>query len=168
MDERMLHALEAQRPDIHRRWETLLRVEPVNTPLGQPEALKHMVDYTLDTLFGALRTPHARRRLVRSNGSCAAERSLCPCGRNPLLAYFVAGEQALLETLVFVQSDLPDTADHRATAMLELKQTLAHVAHREIETFCAVCQFRDQPSAHVSHAAPTAHHPRSSHGSPVA
>lgn len=150
----MLHALEAQRPDIHRRWETLLRVEPVNTPLGQPEALKHMIDYTLDTLLGALRTPHARRRLLRSNASCAAERSLCPCGRNPLLAYFVAGEQALLETLILMQTHAPDTADSRAAALQELKQTLAHVAHREIETFCALCQFRDQPSAPVPPAHP--------------
>lgn len=167
----MLHALEAQRPDIHRRWETLLRVEPVNTPLGQPEALKHMVNYTLDTLFGALHTPQARRRLMRSNASCAAERSLCPCGRNPLLAYFVAGEQALLETLILVQASLPESAENRATDVQELKQTLAHVAHREIETFCAVCQFRDQPpgahSAAVAHPPTHAHHPTpSTHNHP--
>ena len=60
MDERMLDALTTQRPDIQRRWETLLRVEPVNSPLGDPESLKHMIDYTLDTLFAALKTqkPH--------------------------------------------------------------------------------------------------------------
>lgn len=146
MDERMLHALESQRPAIHGRWEALLRVEPVNTPLGQPEALKHMIDYTLNTLFSGLHAALARRRGAKVHpSSCSAERSHCPCGRNPLLAYFVAGEQALLETLIHVQAGLPDCAESRATAVMELKQVLASVAHREIETFCAVCQYREHP-----------------------
>lgn len=141
----MLHALEAQRPAIHGRWEALLRVEPVNTPLGQPEALKHMIDYTLNTLFSALHASLAKRRATKSTVSCSAERSHCPCGRNPLLAYFIAGEQAVLETLILVQAALPDCSESRATAVLELKQVIASVAHREIETFCAVCQYRDHP-----------------------
>lgn len=147
MDERTLHALEAQRQEIHQRWEALLRVEPVNTPLGQPEALKHMIEFTLSTLSASLRNPHPRKKNLRSVSACVADRSLCPCGRNPLLAYFVAGEQALLETLILVQAGLPDCAEVRAQAVQELKQALAQVALREIETFCAVCQFKDQKTA---------------------
>lgn len=147
MDERMLHALEAQRPAIHERWVALLRVEPVNTPLGQPDALKHMIDYTLNTLFAALQLAIAKRRLAKTNTSCSAERAHCPCGKNPLLAYFVAGEQALLETLILGQADLQGSAEARSAEVQELKHALAHVAHREIETFCAVCQYRGHPAA---------------------
>jgi hypothetical protein len=145
MDERMLHALEAQRNELHSRWEALLRVEPVITPLGQPEALKHMIDFTLKTLFTSLHTAHSQRKKhLKSVREWAADRSLCPCGKNPLMAYFVAGEQALLETLILVQAGLPDCAETRATAVYELKLAMAHVAHREIETFCALCQLRSQ------------------------
>lgn len=156
MDERMLHALESQRDQLHSRWEALLRVEPVTTPLGQPEALKHMIDYTLNTLFAALRTQHAPRRHFRSIAAAASDRKLCPCGRNPLLAYFVAGEQAILEALILAQANLPDCAETRSASLQELKHTLAWVAYREIETFCALCQMRDQahgtPPATEEHA----------------
>ncbi len=169
MDERMLHALEAQRNELHSRWEALLRVEPVITPLGQPEALKHMIDFTLKTLFSSLHTPHAQRKKhLKSVREWAADRSLCPCGKNPLMAYFVAGEQALLETLILVQAGLPDCAETRATAVYELKLAMAHVAHREIETFCALCQLRSQNGgtggeshgghAHGSHSHAAHHH----------
>lgn len=141
----MLHALEAQKPAIHQRWEILLRVEPIKTPLGQPEALKHMIDYTLETLGAFLRGQHTtKRRHLRSVAASVADGSLCPCGRNPLLSYFVAGEQALLETLILAQANHADSAETRAETLQELQQALAHVALREIETFCAVCQFREQ------------------------
>ncbi len=160
MDERMLHALEAQRNELHARWEALLRVEPVITPLGQPEALKHMIDFTLKTLFTSLHTPHAQRKKhLKSVREWAADRSICPCGKNPLMAYFVAGEQALLETLILVQAGLPDCAETRAKAVYELKLAMAHVAHREIETFCALCQLRSQNGgeAHGAHSSVHAH-----------
>jgi len=166
MDERMLHALEAQRNELHARWEALLRVEPVITPLGQPEALKHMIDFTLKTLFTSLHTPHAQRKKhLKSVREWASDRALCPCGKNPLTAYFVAGEQALLETLILVQSVLPDCAETRATAVYEMKLAMAHVAHREIETFCALCQLRSQGGS-ASTEAHGAHHASShAHGS---
>lgn len=158
MDERMLHSLEAQRTELHQRWEALLRVEPVTSPLGQPEALKHMIDYTLNTLFASLRTQHAaRKRQLKSVRDGMADKSICPCGRNPLLAYFIAGEQALLETLILVQASLPDCAETRAAGVQELKYAMAQVAHREIETFCAVCQFRSQGSGGASSASVSGH-----------
>ena len=162
MDERTLHALEAQRGELHARWDALLRVEPVNSPLAHPEALKHMIDFTLLTLFGALRNPHVQRRKhLRSVRDWVADRAMCPCGRNPLLAYFVAGEQALLETLILVQAGLPDCLESRSASVLELKSELAHVAHREIETFCTLCQLRAKNGggAHdfASHARHRAH-----------
>lgn len=148
MDERMLHALEAQRPEIHRRWDALLRVEPVKTPLGQPEALKHMIDYTINMVWCYLRGQHQRKRNLRSVAASVADGSICPCGRNPLLAYFVAGEQAMLETLILVQAGFDDCSDARSLAVQELKQAMASVAHTEIETFCAVCQFRQPQQGH--------------------
>lgn len=143
MDERTLHALESQAPELHERWENLLRVEPVNTPLGQPEALKHMIDFSLNTLFAALHTPHApKRRNLKSVREWTADPKICPCGKNPLIAYFVAGEQALLETLILVQASQPDCLETRTAAVYEAKLALANLAHREIETFCALCQLK--------------------------
>jgi hypothetical protein len=154
MEDRMLTALESQRLELHQRWETLLRVEPVTSPLGRPEALKHMIGFTLQTLFTLLRETHSRRKTARSLNAGIADHSLCPCGRNPMLAYFVAGEQALLETLVLIQSSLPECADIRSADAQELKQVFEQVAHKEIGTFCAMCQFRDKPAkAEAAHEA---------------
>jgi hypothetical protein len=71
---------------------------------------------------------------------------------NPLLAYFVAGEQAMLETLVLVQAHHGHHDSAQTTAVLELKHVLVQVARREIEAFCAVCQHRRQRAA--EHPAP--------------
>lgn len=132
-----------------------MRVEPIKSPLGQPDALKHMIDFTLNTLISFLgQGQHPHRKNLRSVSASVADGSLCPCGKNPLLSYFVAGEQALLETLILEQSCQPaGCAESRANSLQELKQAMAHVALREIETFCAVCQLRSQTAA-TSTAAP--------------
>ena len=95
-----------------------------------------MLDGTLDELFLALQRAHARRRPLSAP-------AVCPCGRNPLLAYFAAGKQALVEALVLVQAEHAglDPAG-RDAAMAELKFCLHKITRREIEAFCAVCQFR--------------------------
>src|ERR1043165_8780861 len=98
MQEELVHALRARRTETRARWEALLRIERVNTPLANPDALVFMIDWTLDEVFGSLLQPPPRRR--GGHVDCAAIRAACPCGRNPLLAYFAAGEQALEEALI--------------------------------------------------------------------
>lgn len=138
----ILRALRDQRPHLRTSWETLLRVEPVGSPLGNPDALVHLLDWTLDEIFAALTNPLARHRAIHHRIHLD-QPAPCPCGRNPLLAYFAAGEQALREALVLAQATAPELDPlERDTAFAELDMTLRHISRREIESFCGVCQLR--------------------------
>jgi hypothetical protein len=153
MQDEFVRALIARRRDIHARWEVLLRIERVNTPLANPDALVFMIDWTLDEVFNALRHASATRRHVAAN-----DRPECPCGRNPLLVYFGAGCQALEEALVLVQAETPGLdPDHRDSAFATLKQVMRDISRREIESFCSICQYRTQTATHVAQAHTHAH-----------
>src|SRR3954462_4663597 len=103
MQEELVRALRDRRAETRARWEALLRIEKVNTPLANPDALVFMIDWTLDEVFGALLRPlSSRRRPAKFENH--RPRPECPCGRNPLLAYFAAGEQALEEALILEQA----------------------------------------------------------------
>lgn len=141
MQEDLIRALRDRRGDIRARWETLLRIERVNTPLANPDALVFMIDWTCDELFASLAHAHGRRRPARPGEAVA--RAECPCGRNPLLTYFAAGEQALEEALILEQASRPALEPgERDTAFAELQLAVREIARREIESFCAVCQYR--------------------------
>jgi hypothetical protein len=147
MQDELVRALRARRAEIHARWEALLRIEKINTPLANPDALVFMIDWTLDECFSTLRPLHARRR----NGhlpDAGVAKPHCPCGRNPLLTYFAAGEQAIEEALILEQANASsiDPAQ-RDEAFLELKLTVRDIARREIDAFCSVCQFRPAAEA---------------------
>ena len=145
----MVTALRDRRPQIRARWEDLLRVERANTPLANPDALVHLLDWTLDEFFRTVQCLPSRRRPARP----ARPEAAC-CGRNPLVGYFAAGEQALRESLVLAQSGMTDLSPFaRDTALSELDLALHSIARREIEAFCAVCQFR--ASARVTPAETT-------------
>lgn len=142
MQDELVRALRARRAEIHARWEALLRIEKVNTPLANPDALVFMIDWTLDECFATLRPPGHRRN--GRGAETAATKPDCPCGRNPLLAYFAAGEQAVEEALILEQASASNIDPvQRDAAFIELKLTVRDIAKREIEAFCAVCQFRN-------------------------
>jgi hypothetical protein len=142
MQESLVCSLRAQRPLIRDRWEALLHAEPIATPLGNPSALVHLLDWTLDEIFRGLSTLGSRRRVGRKP-ACADYRPECACGRNPLLTYFLAGEQAVREALVLAQA-AASTLDpiERDASLEELDLVFHHIARREIEAFCGVCQHR--------------------------
>ncbi len=142
MQDTLVAALRAQRSQIREHWEALLRVEPVATPLGHPDSLVHMLDWTLDEIFAGLANPLGRHRVGRARiGHESAPP--CPCGRNPLLAYFAAGGQAMRQALVLVQAGLAGLDPiERDAAFYELNLILQQISRREIEAFCGVCQFR--------------------------
>lgn len=154
MQSELLNALRARQPEIRARWAELLRVEPVNTPLAHPEALTHLIDWTIEEIFQGLTTIASRRRVNLDGG----HRPECPCGRNPLLAYFHTAEQVMREALILVQSAVPHLDPiERDASLLELNLVLRNVARREIETFCGVCQHRlHAEHEHVSCVADTA------------
>lgn len=141
MQSDLLSALRARHLEIRSRWAELLRVEPVNTPLAHPEALAHLIDWTLEEIFHDLATAASRRHA----GSSDERRVECPCGRNPLLAYFSSAGQVLQEALILLQASMPGLDPlERDAALAELKLVLRSVANREIEAFCGVCQHRLQ------------------------
>lgn len=139
----LLGALRAQQPQIRARWTALLHVEPVSTPLANPDALVHLIDWSLQEIFRALAATAFSRGPERSRSESAP---LCPCGRNPLLAYYGAGEQAMREALILAQFASPHLDPvERDAALVELNTRLREISRREIESFCGVCQHRDEP-----------------------
>ena len=158
MQDPVLNRLWAQRQRIHARWDTLLRTERVTSPLAYPDALVHLIDWALDQIFTTLRDPATGRRAEHASGRSTA-RPECPCGRNPLLAFFCAGEQALLEALVLDQaSHQPVDPTDRDTSLAELYFVIRSIARREVDAFCSVCQYRHAPQfAEAPATPPTAH-----------
>ena len=147
MQETLVRSLRSRLPQIRAQWEALLHAEPVKTPLAYPDSLVHLLDWTLEEIFQGLATLPVRRRPSRTTAVGSSEREICPCGRNPLLTYFAAGEQAMREALVMVQSDSPSIDPiQRDAALVELDLVFQHIARREIESFCGVCQYRDTRS----------------------
>jgi hypothetical protein len=141
MQDELVRALRARRAEIHARWEALLRIEKVNTPLANPDALVFMIDWTLDECFGSLRPADGDHRTQPG----AQAKPACPCRRNPLLAYFAAGEQAIEEALILEQARASAVdPEQRDAAFNELKLTVRDIARREIEAFCSVCQYRER------------------------
>lgn len=155
MQSELLGALRARQPEIRARWAALLHIEPVNTPLAHPEALTHLIDWTLEEIFRGLATGGPRRRTAHGHAS-TPYRSLCACGKNPLLTYFDAAGQALREALVLAQTAL-STLDpvERDASLEELNLVLSQVARHEIEAFCGVCQHRQKEGNASCPNAPT-------------
>jgi hypothetical protein len=143
MQETLVHALHAQRGQIRLHWEALLRVERTTTPLAHPDSLVHLLDWAIDEVFSTLRA-RAQAGELRAFPPIAAHREECSCGRNPFLVFFIAGEQAMIEGLVLAQSEIPGLdAVSRDSAVSELYSVLRQLRHQEIESFCALCQYRN-------------------------
>jgi hypothetical protein len=142
MHETLVRSLRSQIPQIRERWKALLHAEPVATPLAYPDTLVHLLDWTLEEIFHRLTSLSLHRR-TGGKLACPHCRPECPCGRNPLLTYFAAGEQAMREALILAQAALP-TLDpiERDASMNELNFVFCDIARREIESFCGVCQHR--------------------------
>jgi hypothetical protein len=138
MNADLLLALQAMRPKIRARWEALLRVERLHTPLAHPDILVYMFDRTLDEVLAAL-----PGRPVRTAG----KRPTCMHEGNPMRDYFPALEQALLEALIHAQAGRPGplpgshtaAVTERTAAVVELCATLRRIARREIAAFDKVC-----------------------------
>ena len=138
MDERSLSALQAHRPTLRIQWEALLRAAPVTSPLANPDALVHLMEWTLDQVFREL-SPAATRRK-----SALPPRPPCPCGLNPLIAYFATAKTSLHEALRVCSSGGPiNPADAE-----EMELALEIVARREIATFCTLCLHNEHRNRH--------------------
>ncbi len=142
MQESLAAALRDRRRETRQHWETLLRTEPVATPLGHPDSLVHLIDWTLDEIYTALSHPLSRKRAGHHRSQCH-DFADCPCGGNPLLRYFAAGEQAMREALILSQVELLDLEPRERDASFEeLNLVLQKISRRELEAFCSVCGLR--------------------------
>lgn len=134
---KIIKTLQQRRAQIRNRWEALLRIEKVTTPLANPDTLVFALDQSLDEIFAALgqtqpHKPGAGR--IPSNGP------------SPWRAYFRAGEQALLENLILLQAEMeeldPATRD---TTFGSLKQVINNLTQREIEAWEAIRRSNAKP-----------------------
>lgn len=138
MTPEILHQLRARGPSIHVRWETLLRIEPVNGPLANPDAMARLIPETLAQILTELARSSSPVSLRSARG---AQLPACNCGHNPYLAFFVAGEQALVETVVIAQSENPLMRRHESD-VAEVIHLVRSMARDEIDTFCGICTHR--------------------------
>ena len=109
--------------------------------MANPDTLVYMFDQTLDDIFEMLHEPPPLGPAPASLKHVS--------GKNPLIAYFVACEQALLEVLILAQVGTPalDPAE-RAADLAELKRVVRTISHRDIGTLEGVCRPRKtHPSA---------------------
>lgn len=130
----LLESLKAHRSSLRTRWEHKLRALPPSSAMADPDALVHLMEWTLESLFQEL-TNKARR------GQRPPAAVPCRCGMNPLIAYFVTAEDALLE-IIFIEgkSWLALDPEVRETEVAWVRNALQRVASREIDAFCAVCR----------------------------
>jgi hypothetical protein len=145
MHESVVTALQTHRPALRHRWEKRLRALPPSSALATPDALVHLMDWTLDRFFKELSAGKAR-------SARASREDPCPCGLNPLLAYFVAAEDALIETLFMDEAlwpALPGSA--REEAIAAVRHAIQKVGHSEISSFCALCRHKEAGRRHQDH-----------------
>jgi hypothetical protein len=132
MHEGFLHALGRRRAQICARWEALMRIEPVASPLGNPDTLVFGISQAFKEILDTARHPPSEPAPVPAE---------CECGRNPLHAFYRAGEQAILEALVLAQTETPDlTAERRDASFRDLQAAILHVKNREIGAIAGLCQ----------------------------
>lgn len=152
MHERMIQALQTRRAQIRIRWEALLRIEKATTPLANPDTLVFALDQSLDEIFTALRQPPV------PCGDTGPDNGEGSC---PWRAYYRAGEQALLESLILLQAKTPtlDPAT-RDDAFGRLKQVIGHLAQREVSAWSGLGPPHACPAAERTRR-PRAHSPAS-------
>lgn len=124
----------ALRAKIKARWTELLlegpAAPPAATPLVTPAMLVFMIDESLARFAVRLSAPEARDRAPRALTRFSPTRAGCHCGLHLLLSYYLAGAQALRETM---------PAGAGRIAVLHL---FNHVAHEELTALCGVCPQR--------------------------
>jgi hypothetical protein len=104
--------------------------------MATPDALVHLMDWTIQRVEAELCAPHGNRNPHRD--------PICPCGLNPLTTYFITAENAAVETLFadakgWVALPPPERED----VLRRLRIAIQRVALREVEAFCAMCKQRE-------------------------
>jgi hypothetical protein len=127
--------LRARKSAIEHHWRQLLAIEPVSSPLANPEALQYLIPETFDRIMN--KADQLTGKPITAE-KARAELPKCDCGNNPYRAFFIAGEQAVLEAAVMLQAEMnPKVRNVSAATVLLL--AVHRIARTEIDTFCAAC-----------------------------
>lgn len=129
MAERLPQLLRARHAALKTAWLRRLHACPPVSALARPEILAHYMDDSLRQLGGLLSGKVSRKLASGETFTTAIRRNCCACGLNPLLDYYVTGE----ETLGAVLGELTETERDL------LNQCWHRLAHGEIEALCKVC-----------------------------
>ena len=136
MPPEILDRLRARSATIHVRWEALLRIEPVASPLANPDALSRLIPDSIARVFATLAGD--KRAPITLREARADHLPPCDCGHNPYKAYFVAGEQAFVEAVVWLQAEAPHEA-HPERDVADVIRAVRQLGRNEIDTFCGIC-----------------------------
>jgi hypothetical protein len=71
---------------------------------------------------------------------CRSLEVTCPCSRNPLLHYFVTGEQALLAIAGQALSDVSAGPEEEKRTLSTVQMAFHYLAQYELQTFCDLCR----------------------------
>lgn len=137
-----------------RTWETLLRRQHVATPLAHPDIFVHDMGTTLERVLR--RWARLRAAAVPPVAPNGAWPPGCHCGRNPFLPYYLTGEEAMVATLVAVQSLRPVDADVAAAEVNALRHVVRDVGRADIDGFGAFCQTCPEADPAATGACPRA------------
>lgn len=120
------------RPRIKKRWDALLRAQPVASPLASPDTLVFLMNETLTQLSAAGRSRSLKSWLRRNPTQLAPLHKQCACGINPLLAYYSTGQLALREVAQPVLG----------AAYEEVSIYYHGLAQRDLEALCGLCRHK--------------------------
>ena len=121
--------------------------------MALPELLIPLMDWTLEALWTDLRKGRSRPAIEPDWAS------LCGCQANPLTGYFLCAKDTFAALFETESSQLPPMSPgEKQMCALELMRALDRVATREIQTFCSVCQQKQNcaPSTPGSNTPPSA------------
>ena len=114
-----------------------MRVAAVNSRFGADETVRSIPE-SLDAIFALLGKP------TRAPISIATQRArlpACPCGRNCALASYHAAEQALIEAVQQLQSELPAAA-RRNSDLAETMLAVRRLGRAAVDVHCEHCAYR--------------------------
>jgi hypothetical protein len=138
MSPRLMQAVRRRSAAIRQRWEVLLRLERISSPLANPDTLVHLMPASIDQILTLAGDPPFCDATMTS--AVAHKLPTCDCGYNPYLAFYIAGEQALVEAVVWTQSESADRA--RESDVAAVIAASRSFARDEIDTFCGMCMHR--------------------------
>jgi hypothetical protein len=147
--------LHRHRHRLKSEWNRRLHVQPPSTPLANPDILVHLMDETLSQLESLLRSKPSAHWFDLHDAQLGQLRTLCPCGLNPLMTYFITGEKTF-QTVFCGHKGAPGLSPNQKKALGRAWHVLAQ---REIESLCTPCcricaptltfPFREQTSCHL-------------------